>query len=378
MSPDTRTDEPISPFEAAAPTAGAPDLELEDDVWVDEAEWEDEANWAELKLGDETSTDAIGVDPQETDDPVDDEHARFDEYDGFDAGGDFEIADEVDPVEHENGAGDWLDTEAPYDDYLLDEEDEVSPFAPAGVRSTTDGMLDREAEAFLSNLWDSASALWEKALVNVAIARGERNPNRLTDLVFQRRHPKRSGRPLDRRNPDDRSLIAQWLQIRDTIVRPALASTRPAQPSGSGPAATGARRRPRPAAGGHNWRLSGPVWPLWPNRSTASGTGVRSRRTIDGVGSASRSTGRRRPDAGDRKTRRLGRGSEVGAWPGQGPGVRCSSAGPSPRLASGPNYSKVEATIRTTWSISCAWQLGHPIIRSPSLHRTRFLCGKAT
>jgi pimeloyl-ACP methyl ester carboxylesterase len=59
----------------------------------------------------------------------------------------------------------------------------------------------------------------EQIAVRQAIARGIRDENRLTDLVFAARHPERQGRRLER---DERPLIAEWLDIRSRLVRPAL------------------------------------------------------------------------------------------------------------------------------------------------------------
>ena len=52
-----------------------------------------------------------------------------------------------------------------------------------------------------------------------AIAAGQRNENTLTNLVFAARHPEMGGRPI---STGEGSLAAEWIQIRDTLVRPAL------------------------------------------------------------------------------------------------------------------------------------------------------------
>lgn len=57
-----------------------------------------------------------------------------------------------------------------------------------------------------------------------ALAGGERNENTLTDLIFFERHPERGGRSL---RTDERDLVREWLQIRDTLVRPALRALTP-------------------------------------------------------------------------------------------------------------------------------------------------------
>jgi hypothetical protein len=57
------------------------------------------------------------------------------------------------------------------------------------------------------------------AAVLVALAGGERDENQLTNRVLFARHPELGGRPL---RPENRALAAEWLQIRDHVVRPLL------------------------------------------------------------------------------------------------------------------------------------------------------------
>jgi GH25 family lysozyme M1 (1,4-beta-N-acetylmuramidase) len=54
-----------------------------------------------------------------------------------------------------------------------------------------------------------------------ALRRGERDENRLTNLAFHARHPELQGRRL---RADERSLIREWLDIRDRLTRPALSA----------------------------------------------------------------------------------------------------------------------------------------------------------
>jgi GH25 family lysozyme M1 (1,4-beta-N-acetylmuramidase) len=53
---------------------------------------------------------------------------------------------------------------------------------------------------------------------------GERDENRLTNLIFFARHPERKGQGLNPREPQYRQLAQEWLQIRDRLVRPILAN----------------------------------------------------------------------------------------------------------------------------------------------------------
>src|SRR5882672_1014196 len=66
----------------------------------------------------------------------------------------------------------------------------------------------------------------ESKAIRTAIQSGVRDENRLTDLVFNTRHPERSGKRLQ---PKEEQLAREWLDIRDRLVRPALQA-----PSGAG------------------------------------------------------------------------------------------------------------------------------------------------
>jgi hypothetical protein len=66
------------------------------------------------------------------------------------------------------------------------------------------------------------SAGQERAAVGLAYQRGERDPNRLTNMVFFARHPQRGTRPIDART--EGHLAAEWVQIRDRVVKPFLLS----------------------------------------------------------------------------------------------------------------------------------------------------------
>jgi len=59
----------------------------------------------------------------------------------------------------------------------------------------------------------------EQAALFAAVRRGERNPNKLTDMLFFARHPERHGARLRREEAD---LIREWRTIRDRLVHPTL------------------------------------------------------------------------------------------------------------------------------------------------------------
>jgi murein endopeptidase len=64
---------------------------------------------------------------------------------------------------------------------------------------------------------------------------GVRDENALTNMIFFDRHPERNGRKIEKSEPNFKPLSGEWLNIRDRIVRPFLAQTAPAQPSGAQP-----------------------------------------------------------------------------------------------------------------------------------------------
>jgi LAS superfamily LD-carboxypeptidase LdcB len=71
------------------------------------------------------------------------------------------------------------------------------------------------------------------AAVRLAIGAGYKDVNQLTNIVFYFRHPELIGRKIQ---SDQRELAAEWISIRDGIVKPALQSApAPAPPVVSGP-----------------------------------------------------------------------------------------------------------------------------------------------
>jgi len=73
--------------------------------------------------------------------------------------------------------------------------------------------------------------------LRMAIAAGNRDEVRLTNLLFNARHPERFGRAISSRDPGYQSLTTEWQNIRHSIVRPALRSVAlaPVAPSGTMP-----------------------------------------------------------------------------------------------------------------------------------------------
>lgn len=60
----------------------------------------------------------------------------------------------------------------------------------------------------------------ESRTIQETIANGQHDENRLTDIVFNARHPERGGQRLQQ---NEQQLVNEWLEIRDHLVRPALA-----------------------------------------------------------------------------------------------------------------------------------------------------------
>jgi GH25 family lysozyme M1 (1,4-beta-N-acetylmuramidase) len=98
--------------------------------------------------------------------------------------------------------------------------------------------LDRGVREFESEANAFAS---EPTAIQSAILRGERDENRLTNQVFFSRHPERQGKRIGRTEP---GLASEWNQIRDRLVRPALAVTARSAPGVSTGDAAAASRVP--------------------------------------------------------------------------------------------------------------------------------------
>lgn len=157
-----------------------------------------------------------------------------------------ETSPEIIPSEHEDDGFDEYEGEEVWLGEIADTENapEPEPQQSRSEQSDPGTVLDGETEALLGDLWDSAKTMWERALVGAAIAKGERRDSNLTNLVFSRRHPERTGRPLSPDEPGFHGLAAEWKEIRDSIVQPALArsASAPTAPTAPTSAVTGTSR----------------------------------------------------------------------------------------------------------------------------------------
>jgi hypothetical protein len=89
----------------------------------------------------------------------------------------------------------------------------------------------------------------EGVAIKLAAAFGDRDENRLTNLVFFARHPERSGGKLVKGEPGYDQLSAEWLDIRDNLVRPAMKryqppSIQPTRPKFGSPCASNGESDP--------------------------------------------------------------------------------------------------------------------------------------
>ena len=80
-----------------------------------------------------------------------------------------------------------------------------------------------------------ASGQWSLAL-SLTLLSGNRDVNKLTNMIFFARHPELKGRKLVPTEPGFKELSREWVNIRDTIVRPSLAKSAAAKPPAVRPA----------------------------------------------------------------------------------------------------------------------------------------------
>lgn len=76
---------------------------------------------------------------------------------------------------------------------------------------------------FPSSILEALRKGLESVAVKLAVTFGHRDEVTLTNLVFFARHPERSGRKLLKGEPGFDILSQEWLDIRNRLVRPALA-----------------------------------------------------------------------------------------------------------------------------------------------------------
>lgn len=92
----------------------------------------------------------------------------------------------------------------------LGQTPQVSPASQASGAS----LVQKLREALASGQWYLALTL--------AVLLGDRDENRLTNMIFFARHPERGGRKLDPSEPNFKQFSREWLDIRNRLVRPAV------------------------------------------------------------------------------------------------------------------------------------------------------------
>ena len=95
---------------------------------------------------------------------------------------------------------------------------------------------ESETPSSLSSIFGPITSLFGRGLegpaLRLSILRGERNENKLTNEVFFARHPELGGRPIAK---GEKALAAEWVEIRDKLVRPALSGAGGGTAPGGGP-----------------------------------------------------------------------------------------------------------------------------------------------
>jgi len=116
-----------------------------------------------------------------------------------------------------------------------------APGAPAPITQPSNGALFQRIQNAL------ASGQWYLAL-GLAVMSGNRDANKLTNLIFFAQRPELKGRMLSPADPNFKQLSREWLDVRDRIVRPFLEKRTGGQPATPSrpviPSATPPKSRP--------------------------------------------------------------------------------------------------------------------------------------
>jgi Transglycosylase SLT domain len=105
------------------------------------------------------------------------------------------------------------------------------PPSPAPLPRPSASTAQAPADSLFHRIQSAlASGQWYLAL-SLAVLAGNRNVNKLTNLIFFARHPERGGRKLEPTEPNFQQLTREWLDIRDRLVRPALLKLPSASPT---------------------------------------------------------------------------------------------------------------------------------------------------
>ena len=122
------------------------------------------------------------------------------------------------------------------DEWDVEDEDETEDETEQEVEwEADDGFEEAYGNELEGELEDESSFL-EPFRLAMAIARGQRDEKALTNGIFFARHPELGGRPIA---PGERALAAEWIEIRDRLVRPLLARASAPASTGTGSAGVG-------------------------------------------------------------------------------------------------------------------------------------------
>lgn len=120
---------------------------------------------------------------------------------------------------------------------LFEFETEPFQFSPAG-RTALATSATEEAEfnllQFPQSVLKAIGNGLESVALRLAIALNYRDENQLSNLIFFARHPERMGRALAKGEPNFDDLSREWIQIRNTLVRPLLSGPVTPTPSHTG------------------------------------------------------------------------------------------------------------------------------------------------
>jgi hypothetical protein len=119
------------------------------------------------------------------------------------------------------GSGLWQDEQSEDDGGLIGADAEIDE---AAFEYADQGPSAAELDGELFQRLVGLGPVVEQALVSAQIASGNRDVNALTNLIFFVRYPALKGTRLGK---GQEPLMAEWLQIRDGIVNPALAKASP-------------------------------------------------------------------------------------------------------------------------------------------------------
>ncbi|WP_299414669.1 hypothetical protein [Acaryochloris sp. IP29b_bin.148] len=146
--------------------------------------------------------------------------------------------------------------------------------------NSEDGLdeLDNTLEKFIgplfSRLKDALRKGQDYLAVRLAIQAGNREENKLTNMIFFAHHPERRGQAIRTTEPNAQQLIREWLNIRNHLVRPALQQTSVSPPPSGNPTSITYKVLQGREYGG-KWKSKRPPGlPSWVRQTSARGAAL--------------------------------------------------------------------------------------------------------